>query len=332
MPCARSTARLQGHELARRYGAPAARSTTRPRREHLRATFDVGQLRAARRAAAVRDRAAERARRAPSTLTRLKLYKTGGKAELGELLPMLEDSGLRIVEEVPTRLQRAQGRRAATCTTSACCGPDGSQLDLETLGDAGRRRRRRRVGRPGRERLAQPAGAGRRRCPGARSRSSAPTASTGRCWAAASPSATRTTPSCGTPPGRAADASCSSCGSTPPPSGRRGRRPRRWSAGSSADLDAIASLDEDRILRGVPGHDHGHRAHQCVRAGGDLPYLSFKLRCADVPGIPKPVPQVGDLRLQPGDGGRPPARRQRRPRRHPLERPAGGLPHRDPRA
>ena len=40
---------------------------------------------------------------------------------------------------------------------------------------------------------------------------------------------------------------------------------------------------------------------------------------------------VRDLRLLAADGGHPPARRQGRPRRHPLVGPARGLPHRDPR-
>ena len=42
-------------------------------------------------------------------LTRLKLYKTGGKAPLSDLLPVLEALGLTVVEEVPTRLQEHEG-------------------------------------------------------------------------------------------------------------------------------------------------------------------------------------------------------------------------------
>src|SRR5215210_5274272 len=37
--------------------------------------------------------------------TRVALYKAGGKVELGEAMPTLEDLGLRVVEEVPTRLR-----------------------------------------------------------------------------------------------------------------------------------------------------------------------------------------------------------------------------------
>ena len=55
-----------------------------------------------------------------------------------------------------------------------------------------------------------------------------------------------------------------------------------------ADLDAVQSLDDDRILRGYLG-----MIMATVRTSAYLPdrdYLSFKLRCEDVPGIPKPVP------------------------------------------
>ncbi len=40
----------------------------------------------------------------PETLTRVALYRRGGKRYLSELTPGLEDLGLRVVEEVPTRL------------------------------------------------------------------------------------------------------------------------------------------------------------------------------------------------------------------------------------
>ena len=46
---------------------------------------------------------------------------------------MLEDLGLRIVEEVPTRLQEHEGE-GRYLHDFGVYGPDGSQLDLETLG------------------------------------------------------------------------------------------------------------------------------------------------------------------------------------------------------
>jgi glutamate dehydrogenase len=42
-------------------------------------------------------------------LTRVKLYKTGGKVDLSDFMPILEALGLRVVEEVPTALQ-GEGR------------------------------------------------------------------------------------------------------------------------------------------------------------------------------------------------------------------------------
>src|SRR5207342_2125135 len=55
-----------------------------------------------------------------------------------------------------------------------------------------------------------------------------------------------------------------------------------------ADLDAVQSLDDDRILRGYLG-----MMMATVRTSAYLPdrdHLSFKLSCANVPGMPKPVP------------------------------------------
>ena len=60
--------------------------------------------------------------------------------------------------------------------------------------------------------------------------------------------------------------------------------------GILAALEDVASLDDDRILRGYLGLvDATVRTNAYVR-GGESEHISFKLRCADVPGIPKPVP------------------------------------------
>ena len=66
-------------------------------------------------------------------LTRLKLYKTGGKAPLTDLLPLFEQLGLTVVEEVPTRLQDDddQGRYLHDF---GVLGSDGRPLDLARLG------------------------------------------------------------------------------------------------------------------------------------------------------------------------------------------------------
>ena len=46
----------------------------------------------------------------PQDLTRVGIYKTGGKVQLSEVLPILENLGLQVDEEVPTRLQRRRRR------------------------------------------------------------------------------------------------------------------------------------------------------------------------------------------------------------------------------
>src|SRR6185503_7937091 len=43
------------------------------------------------------------------TLTRVRLYKVGGKIELSDFVPTLEALGLRVVEEVPTHLLGEDG-------------------------------------------------------------------------------------------------------------------------------------------------------------------------------------------------------------------------------
>lgn len=60
-----------------------------------------------------------------------------------------------------------------------------------------------------------------------------------------------------------------------------------------AELDGVSSLDHDRILRAFVGViEAAVRTNyfQRTAAGARKPCLSLKLRCAAVPGIPKPVP------------------------------------------
>ena len=67
-------------------------------------------------------------------LTRVKLYKTGGKAPLTELLPLLEQLGLTVIEEVPTRLQ-GNPDESRYLHDFGVLGPDGKQLDLSVYAD-----------------------------------------------------------------------------------------------------------------------------------------------------------------------------------------------------
>jgi glutamate dehydrogenase len=65
--------------------------------------------------------------------TRVALYKTGGKVELGDAMPTLEDLGLRVVEEVPTRLLGGDGE--TWVQDFGVLGPDDRPLDLAEVGE-----------------------------------------------------------------------------------------------------------------------------------------------------------------------------------------------------
>jgi glutamate dehydrogenase len=64
--------------------------------------------------------------------TRVALYKRGPKVELGDALPMLEDLGLRVIEEVSTRLV---GDDETWMQEFRVLGPGGAPLDIEALGE-----------------------------------------------------------------------------------------------------------------------------------------------------------------------------------------------------
>ncbi|GIU91527.1 MAG: NAD-glutamate dehydrogenase [Acidimicrobiia bacterium] len=65
-------------------------------------------------------------------LTRITLYRADGKRPLSELLPALEDLGVEVVEEVPTRLG---GGGRFYIHDFGVRGPDGKVLDVEECGD-----------------------------------------------------------------------------------------------------------------------------------------------------------------------------------------------------
>ena len=100
-------------------------------------------------------------------------------------------------------------------------------------------------------------------------------------------------------------------------------------------LDAVESLDEDRILRSyltlvlktVRTNYYQKTAFRRAQAlsGGQARQQRDRAAAAA-------APAVRDLCLQPAGRGRAYARRQGRARRHPLVRPQGGFPHRDPGA
>ena len=64
--------------------------------------------------------------------TRVGLYKTGGKVELSAAMPMLEDLGLRVLEEVPTRLTGGDGD--TWVQDFGVLGPGDKPIDLQAHG------------------------------------------------------------------------------------------------------------------------------------------------------------------------------------------------------
>ena len=64
--------------------------------------------------------------------TRVGLYKSGGKVELGEAMPMLEDLGLRVIEEIPTRLRGGDGD--TWVQDFGILGPGDRPIDLDAHG------------------------------------------------------------------------------------------------------------------------------------------------------------------------------------------------------
>ena len=96
-----------------------------------------------------------------------------------------------------------------------------------------------------------------------------------------------------------------------------------------ADLDAVASLDHDRILRNQLGLIDATLRTNAYKPGREV--IAFKLQLGRRARDPAARAAVRDLRLLARDGGHPPARRQGRPRRAALVGPPG-LPHRGLRA
>ena len=64
--------------------------------------------------------------------TRVALYKRGAKIELSRVMPMLEDLGLRVIEEISTRLR---GPKETWVQEFRVLGPGEEPLDLEDVGE-----------------------------------------------------------------------------------------------------------------------------------------------------------------------------------------------------
>ncbi len=68
-------------------------------------------------------------------LTRIVVYSRGGKRDLSEMLPLIEDLGLRVVEEIPTRLSTDDdGDDELFAHDFGVLGPDGGCLDVAACG------------------------------------------------------------------------------------------------------------------------------------------------------------------------------------------------------
>lgn len=69
-------------------------------------------------------------------LTRIIVYSRRGKRDLSEMLPLIEDLGLRVIEEIPTRLSTDdEDNDELFAHDFGVLGPDGGCLDIDTCGD-----------------------------------------------------------------------------------------------------------------------------------------------------------------------------------------------------
>jgi glutamate dehydrogenase len=276
---------VQGHALARRYAGlfPAYYKSASP---IFMAQFDVEQFEmlGEERPYAV---ALQNEQGTAEPLTRLKLYKTGGKAPLSDLLPVLEALGLTVVEEVPTRLEEHDGN-GRYLHDFGVLGPGGWPLDLDAVGslvaDTVRAVWDGRAESDSLNRLVPTAAISWRQVAILRAyrqyRQVLGGGFTKRyindAFVRNSKIAQRLLKlfELRLSPGEEGDPDSSQLESE-----------------ITGMLDAVTSLDDDRILRSFFGMILATARTNAFKAGGTLPYLSFKLRCDDVPGMPKPVPR-----------------------------------------
>jgi glutamate dehydrogenase len=276
---------VQGHSLARRYAGlfPEYYKSAAP---IFMAEFDVDQFEqlGPERPYTV---ALQNEEGTAEPLTRLKLYKTGGKAPLSDLLPVLEALGLTVVEEVPTRLQEHEGS-GRYLHDFGVLDMHGWPLDLDRVGglvaDTVRAVWDGRAESDSLNRLVPAAGLSWRQVAILRAyRQYRQVLGGGFTKRYINDAFVRN----------------SKLASKLVELFELRLDPERDGAPDSAvleadilaQLDEIASLDDDRILRSFFGMILATVRTNAFKDGGALPYLSFKLRCEDVPGMPKPVPR-----------------------------------------
>ncbi len=275
---------VRGHELARRYAALFP-EYYKSAAAIYQAVFDV--LRFEELSGDLSYVVAlQNERHTAEPLTRLKLYKTGGKAPLTDLLPLFEQLGLTVVEEVPTRLQG--GDEGRYLHDFGVLGPDNRPLELDELqplvADTVSAVWDGRAGSDWLNRLVVVAGLTWRQVTILRAyreyRQLLGAQFTSRyqndCLVRNSEVARLLVElfECRFDPTRELDEA----------------RSQELEQQILAALERVSSLDDDRILRGYLGLIVATvRTNAYVRSG-ESEHISFKLRCAEVPGMPKPVP------------------------------------------
>jgi glutamate dehydrogenase len=68
-------------------------------------------------------------------LTRIAIYSRDGKRDLSQMLPLVEDLGLRVIEEIPTRLSSDDDDDELYLHDFGVLDTDGNQVDVEACGD-----------------------------------------------------------------------------------------------------------------------------------------------------------------------------------------------------
>ncbi|NND02469.1 MAG: NAD-glutamate dehydrogenase, partial [Acidimicrobiia bacterium] len=214
-------------------------------------------------------------------LTRLGVYRAEGKLELSAIMPTLEALGLRVVEEVPTRLA---GNLDVFIHDFGVLDTAGQQLNLEEVG----------------ERVAEAVAAvltgkaesdslNRLIISGGLDYTQARILRAYRTyWQRVSPRFTvaYVNDTFAAHPGLAADLVELFAVRFDPD--RSGEDETALQARIHIALDQVASLDEDRILRGFLGLIMATQRTSAYRNG--IERLSFKFRSAAVPAMPKPAP------------------------------------------
>jgi len=216
-----------------------------------------------------------------SPYTRLAVYRADGKLDLSEIMPTLEALGLRVIEEVPTRLA---GSRAIHIHDFGVTDAAGRVLDLNEVGD--------RVAATIAAVLvgeAESDSLNRLILTGGLDHQQVRTLRAYRTyWQRVAPGFTveYVNAAFAAHPGIAADLiELFSLRFDPD---RAGEDATAVEARIHLNLDQVASLDEDRILRGFLGLITATQRTNAYRNGADR--LAFKFQSRDVPAMPEPAP------------------------------------------